>query len=232
MSQIWSSFKTFCHTKGFGKVFDKKNSSTNDVKEDIMEENQNTEEIKNEQQAENTEATQDTEATAQTAEATEQETDGPKEPTAEDKIAELEEKIKAMHNDYVRLYADFENYKKHAIKEKSEILQTAGKNVLVDIIPMCDNLERAITVVQTATDIEPVKEGINLIYTMFSKFLADHNMKPIETEGKEFNTDFHEAIATIPAPSEDMKNKIIDCTQKGYMIGDKVVRFAKVVIGQ
>lgn len=200
-----------------------------------MEENQNTEEIKNEQQAENTEATQNTEATDQTAGAdakTEGTAEGPKEPTAEDKIAELEEKVKAMHNEYVRLYADFENYKKHAIKEKSEILQTAGKNVLVDIIPMCDNLERAITVVQTATEIEPVKEGINLIYTMFSKFLADHNMKPIETEGKEFNTDFHEAIATIPAPSEDMKNKIIDCTQKGYMIGDKVVRFAKVVIGQ
>lgn len=188
-----------------------------------MEENKNMEEeVKNEQ----------TEVEVNEAQTDEAQTEAPKEPTAEDKIAELEEKIKAMHNDYLRLYADFENYKKHAMKEKSEILQTAGKNVLVDIIPMCDNLERAITVVQTATEIEPLKEGINLIYTMFSKFLADHNMKVIETEGQEFNTDFHEAIATIPAPSEDMKNKIIDCTQKGYMIGDKVVRFAKVVIGQ
>ena len=194
-----------------------------------------------EQKVENAEE-QTVEATAETAEAaaseTAETTDSEAEETAtaepvderDAKIAELEAQVTAQKDQYLRLYAEFDNYKKRTLKEKAELIQTAGKNVLEQMLPLIDDVERAMVSVQKADSVDGVKEGIDLIYNKFVKFLDSNNVKEIETVGLPFNTDFHEAVAQVPM-GEDKKGVVIDCTQKGYIMGEKVVRFAKVVIG-
>ena len=194
-----------------------------------------------EQKVENAEE-QTVEATAETAEAaasetaettaTEAEETATAEPVDERdaKIAELEAQVAAQKDQYLRLYAEFDNYKKRTLKEKAELIQTAGKNVLEQMLPLIDDMERAMVSVQNADSVEGVKEGIDLIYNKFVKFLDSNNVKEIETVGLPFNTDFHEAVAQVPM-GEAKKGVVIDCTQKGYIMGEKVVRFAKVVIG-
>ncbi len=194
-----------------------------------------------EQKVENAEE-QTVEATAETAEAaaseTAETTDSEAEETAtaepvderDAKIAELEAQVAAQKDQYLRLYAEFDNYKKRTLKEKAELIQTAGKNVLEQMLPLIDDVERAMVSVQKADSVDGVKEGIDLIYSKFVKFLDSNNVKEIETVGLPFNTDFHEAVAQVPM-GEDKKGVVIDCTQKGYIMGEKVVRFAKVVIG-
>ncbi|MEE1083421.1 MAG: nucleotide exchange factor GrpE [Paludibacteraceae bacterium] len=146
------------------------------------------------------------------------------------RIAELEAQVAAQKDQYLRLYAEFDNYKKRTLKEKAELIQTAGKNVLEQMLPLIDDVERAMASVKTADSVDGVKEGVDLIYNKFVKFLDSNNVKEIETVGLPFNTDFHEAVAQVPM-GEDKKGVVIDCTQKGYVMGEKVVRFAKVVIG-
>ncbi len=146
------------------------------------------------------------------------------------RIAELETQVAAQKDQYLRLYAEFDNYKKRTLKEKAELIQTAGKNVLEQMLPLIDDVERAMASVKTADSVDGVKEGVDLIYNKFVKFLDSNNVKEIETVGLPFNTDFHEAVAQVPM-GEDKKGVVIDCTQKGYVMGEKVVRFAKVVIG-
>lgn len=170
------------------------------------------------------------------SEATEAETAETETATAEPvderdaRIAELEAQVAAQKDQYLRLYAEFDNYKKRTLKEKAELIQTAGKNVLEQMLPLIDDVERAMASVKTADSVDGVKEGVDLIYNKFVKFLDSNNVKEIETVGLPFNTDFHEAVAQVPM-GEDKKGVVIDCTQKGYVMGEKVVRFAKVVIG-
>lgn len=152
--------------------------------------------------------------------------------TPEEKIKELEEKCAKMHDDYIRLYADFENFRKQSLKARAELIKSAGEGIFANILPLVDDFERAMSAMSNATEVASVKEGVDLIYNKFNTFLAQNGVTPIETQGVDFNVDFHEAITMIPAPSEDMKGKVIDCTQKGYMLKDKVLRFAKVVVGQ
>lgn len=152
------------------------------------------------------------------------------EPT--DPMAEMEAKCQKQHDDYMRLYADFDNYRKRALKEKSELIKTAAEGVLVDILPLVDDFERAIGSMEKTESVEGVKEGVSLIYNKLISFLEAKGVKEIEAVGLPFNTEFHEAITKFPAPSDDMKGKVIDCTQKGYMLYDKVIRFAKVVYGE
>ncbi len=150
----------------------------------------------------------------------------------EDKVKALEEKCAKLHDDYIRLYADFENYKKQALKARSELIKSAGEGIFANMLPLVDDFERAMKAMENATEVSSVKEGVDLIYSKFNSFLAQNGVTPIETQGAPFNVDFHEAITMIPAPSEDLKGKVVDCTQKGYMLKDKVLRFAKVIVGQ
>jgi len=171
-------------------------------------------------------ASEATEATAEEAEtATAEPVD-----ERDARIAELEAQVAAQKDQYLRLYAEFDNYKKRTLKEKAELIQTAGKNVLEQMLPLIDDVERAMASVKTAESVDGVKEGVDLLYNKFVKFLDSNNVKEIETVGLPFNTDFHEAVAQVPM-GEDKKGVVIDCTQKGYVMGEKVVRFAKVVIG-
>lgn len=161
----------------------------------------------------------------------EQEQEQVAEPTPEEKIAELEAKIAELEDAKLRQIAEFDNYRRRTNKEKLDLLETAGENIFKEMLPLIDDFERAIDAMDKTDDIDAVREGIRLIQQKFLTFLDKHEVHPIETEGVDFSTDEHEAITTFAA-GEDKKGKIIDCTQKGYKLGDKVIRFAKVVVGE
>lgn len=133
---------------------------------------------------------------------------------------------------YARLFAEFDNYKKRTSRERVELIQTAGQGVISKLLPVLDDFDRALVAIANAQDIEGVKEGIDLVNQKFRKLLENEGLKEMETTGQPFDADFQEAITSIPAPSEDLKNKVIDTVEKGYFLNDKVIRFAKVVIGQ
>lgn len=167
------------------------------------------------------------------AEATESANPAEAEPqnSVEDTIAALEAKCQKQHDEYLRLYAEFDNYRKRTLKEKSELIKSGGENVIVGLLPLLDDFERALKSMEDAYSVSAVKEGVDLIYNKFQTFLQSQGVKAIDTEGQVFDTEFHEAITTIPVPNEDMKGKVVDCTQKGYTLNEKVIRYAKVVVG-
>jgi len=153
--------------------------------------------------------------------------------TDADKVSDLERKCKTLEDDYVRLFAEFDNYRKRTLKEKSELIKSAGENILTNILPLIDDFERALKAMEdTHKDLTTLKEGVELIYSKFMSFLNQNGVKAIDVEGKDFDTEFHDAVTTIPAPSKEMKGKVIDSIQKGYTLHDKVIRFSKVVIGE
>ena len=156
--------------------------------------------------------------------------------TEEEKLAQELEKANAEIEDqkdkYLRLSAEFDNYRKRTMKEKAELILNGGEKSLSSILPVVDDFERAIKTMETATDVQAVKEGVELIYNKFMATLAQNGVKVIETKDQPLNTDYHEAIAVIPAPSEAQKGKILDCVQTGYTLNDKVLRHAKVVVGE
>ena len=145
------------------------------------------------------------------------------EQTPEERIAELENRVAELEDIRLRQMAEFDNYRRRTNKEKLELLETAGERIFVEMLPLVDDFERALAVVED--------EGVRLIYQKFIAFLEKNNVHAIETDGVDFNTDEHEAITTFAA-GEDKKGKVIDCTQKGYKLGEKVIRFAKVVVGE
>lgn len=148
------------------------------------------------------------------------------------KEEELQNQLNEINDKYLRLYSEFDNYRKRTIKERIDLGKTASEEVIIDLLPVLDDFERAIKSNEESKDCSAIKDGINLIYTKFKSTLEKKGLKPIETKGIEFDTDFHEAITQIPAPSDDLKGKIVDEIEKGYQLGDKVIRFSKVVIGQ
>ena len=147
---------------------------------------------------------------------------------------ELEKELETAQETikYLRLSAEFDNYRKRTMKEKAELILNGGEKSLSSILPVVDDFERAIKTMETATDVQAVKEGVELIYNKFMATLAQNGVKVIETKDQPLNTDYHEAIAVIPAPSEAQKGKILDCVQTGYTLNDKVLRHAKVVVGE
>ncbi len=133
---------------------------------------------------------------------------------------------------YMRLYAEFDNFRKRSIKEKSDILSTAAAGVVRELLPVLDDFDRATKANETVEDLQAVKEGFVLIHNKFYNTLTTKGLAPINAVGQPFDTDFHEAITQIPAPSEELKGKVVDELEKGYLMNDKVIRFSKVVIGQ
>jgi molecular chaperone GrpE len=149
-----------------------------------------------------------------------------------DKITALQAEVAELKDKYVRLYADFDNFRKRTNKEKTEFLQQANAQLIKDLLPIVDDFERALQVIEQTESSDKIKEGIELIYKKFMRTLEKYGVKPLETPaGTEFNADLHEAITQAPAPHEELKGKIIDTIEKGYYLHDKVLRFAKVVVG-
>ena len=150
----------------------------------------------------------------------------------EKELETAQETIEEQKDKYLRLSAEFDNYRKRTMKEKAELILNGGEKSLSSILPVVDDFERAIKTMETATDVQAVEEGVELIYNKFMATLAQNGVKVIETKDQPLNTDYHEAIAVIPAPSEAQKGKILDCVQTGYTLNDKVLRHAKVVVGE
>lgn len=150
----------------------------------------------------------------------------------EKELETAQETIEEQKDKYLRLSAEFDNYRKRTMKEKAELILNGGEKSLSSILPVVDDFERAIKTMETATDVQAVKEGVELIYNKFMATLAQNGVKVIETKDQPLNTDYHEAIAVIPAPSEAQKGKILDCVQTGYTLNDKVLRHDKVVVGE
>ncbi|MDR0891593.1 MAG: nucleotide exchange factor GrpE [Mediterranea sp.] len=147
-------------------------------------------------------------------------------------LEEAQATIEEQKDKYLRLSAEFDNYRKRTMKEKAELILNGGEKTINSILPVVDDFERAVKTMETATDVNAVKEGIELIYNKFIAALAQNGVKAIETEAQPLNTDYHEAIAVIPAPTEEQKGKILDCVQTGYTLNEKVIRHAKVVVGE
>ena len=155
-----------------------------------------------------------------------------KEETPEDKIAALQAELEKSQKEYLFLMAEFDNYRKRTVKEKAELIKNGGKKAMLGLLPVIDDFERAIDAIDKSSDVEGLKEGVDLIYNKFMKYLESQQVKPMESTGTDFDADIYEAVTTFPAPDESMKGKVIDTVQKGYTINEKVLRHAKVVVGQ
>lgn len=140
--------------------------------------------------------------------------------------------IEEQKDKYLRLSAEFDNYRKRTLKEKAELIKNGGEKAISAILPILDDLERALQNMQKADDVKAMYEGIDLIYQKFLKGLSQEGLQKMEPVGEAFDTDYHEAVALVPAPSEDQKGKVLDCVQTGYKLNDKVIRHAKVVVAQ
>lgn len=152
--------------------------------------------------------------------------------TTEEKLAAAEEENAKLKDQLLRQIAEFDNYRKRTLKEKAELILNGGEKTLSSLLPILDDLERAEKNIQENTNIETLKEGLDLVFKKFRDTLEKQGLKAIETKNQDFNTDFHEAIAMIPVPEGDQKGKVIDCVQTGYTLNDKVIRHAKVAVGQ
>ncbi len=182
--------------------------------------------LKNEEAAQETAQTEETPAEEAPAQ----------ELTVEEQLANMLAEAQQMVNEekdrYLRLAAEFDNYRKRTLKEKAELIKNGGEKTLTAILPVLDDFERALKNMEATEATQAMKEGVELIFTKFNKVLAQEGLQKIETEDKDFDVDYHEAIALIPAPSEELKGKILDCVQTGYMLNDKVIRHAKVAVAQ
>ena len=153
--------------------------------------------------------------------------------TVQKELDDTKAALEKEKKEYLFLAADFDNYRKRTLKEKAELLKNGAEKTLLGLLPVVDDFERGLAATKDIEDAAQVREGMELIYNKLVKYLADNGVKEMDTaSGSGFDADLHEAIATIPAPADDLKGKIIDTTQKGYMINDKVLRHAKVVVGE
>lgn len=156
--------------------------------------------------------------------------------TAEEKLQkeldEANEKVAVLEDKYLRQVAEFDNYRKRTIKEKAELIKNGGERAIESILPVLDDFERALINMAKDENATEIKTGVELIYNKFIGILKQNGLQKIETEGADFNTDFHEAIAIIPTPDKNLKGKVLDCVQAGYTLNDKVIRHAKVAVGE
>lgn len=154
------------------------------------------------------------------------------ETSAEQQLEEANKKIAVLEDKYLRQVAEFDNYRKRTVKEKAELIKNGGERVMESILPVLDDFERAMSNLAKDENAADILTGVELIYTKFVGILKQNGLQKIDTEGAEFNTDFHEAIAIVPTPDESMKGKVLDCVQAGYTLNDKVIRHAKVAVGE
>jgi molecular chaperone GrpE len=148
------------------------------------------------------------------------------------KTEEAENRAREWQDKYIRLSAEFDNYRKRTLKEKSDLIKFANEDLLKKILTVIDDFERGLQIIDKSEDIDALRTGIHLIYNKFSDFVKQNGIKEIEALNQTFDLDFHEAMTKIPAPSEELKGKVVDVIEKGYILGDKVIRYSKVVVGE
>lgn len=187
-----------------------------DINEEIEETPVTDQETVQEEGAQNSE---------ESAEAKAEEKEEPAKPTIEDELEMYKDK-------HLRMYSEFENFRRRSAKERIELMQNAGQEIITALLPILDDFDRAKAANENSEDLEAIKEGMELIYNKIFTLLGQKGLKPMEAQGKDFNSDDYEAIAKIPAPTEDLKGKVIDVTEKGYYLNNKIIRHAKVVVGE
>ena len=189
----------------------------------------------NQENEEGTEATKvqsETENTSAENVAADDLTDTAVTPDGGEATTDWEAKYNELNDSYLRLRAEFDNYRKRTLREKSDLIKSGGEGALIGLLPVIDDFERALDTMKKATDPKAVAEGVELIYSKFMDYLGRQGVKPIEAVGQPFGTEMFEAVAMIPAPDEAQKGRVIDCVQTGYVLNDKVIRHAKVVVGE
>ncbi len=152
--------------------------------------------------------------------------------TKSEEITELKEQLAELNDKYLRLFSDFDNYRKRSNAEKLELIKTASREVIEGLLSVLDDFDRALQHLKEQGADEQTIQGVELIYNKLFTFLKQKGLEPMDSQGKEFNTDYHDAVTQIPAPSEDMKGKVVDVIQKGYLLNGNIIRHAKVVVGQ
>lgn len=205
-------------TSRLRKILKPMMSEETENKEAMTDQNESVNETANAEQGENAGTTEQAATAAPEQELTE-----------EDK---LRKEVADWKDKYTRLFAEFDNFRKRSIKERSDLISTAAGDVIKEIIPILDDFDRAVKANESTEDTAIIKEGFVLIHNKLYKRLEAKGLKPVDATGKPFDTDFHEAITSIPAPTEDLKGKVVDEVEKGYLLHEKVLRFSKVVIGQ
>ena len=168
---------------------------------------------------------------AQAQQTEEQEQPVQEEPTTEEQLEKAKEEIAELNDRLLRKIAEFDNYRKRTIKEKTELILNGGEKIITAILPVLDDMERALKNMQDAEDVKALAEGVELIFKKFLDILEKQGVKPIEATGADFDVDLHEAIAQLPAPEESLKGKVLDCTKTGYTLNEKVIRHSQVVVG-
>lgn len=153
------------------------------------------------------------------------------EPTTEEQLEKAKEEIAELNDRLLRKIAEFDNYRKRTLKEKTELILNGGEKIITAILPVLDDMERALKNMQDAEDVKALAEGVELIFKKFLDILEKQGVKPIEATGADFDVDLHEAIAQLPAPEESLKGKVLDCTKTGYTLNEKVIRHSQVVVG-
>jgi molecular chaperone GrpE len=214
----------FLHENVLVKITDKNKQNDMSKKEEKNK--------KNEEPVEETELNENIEQEVDAQEQEAQQQEEPAEPTPEERIAQLEEQLEKEKKEYLFLMADFENYRRRTLQEKQDLIKNGGQKVLDGILPVVDDIERAIDAINQGGDLDSLKEGVDLIHNKLMSYLKSNGVEPIVSTGELFDTDVHEAVTTFPAPSEEQKGRVIDTVLKGYMLNDKVLRHAKVVVGQ
>jgi len=188
-------------------------------------------ELKQDQEQEQTPETEDTKVPVEkTAKKSKRKSSSKKDKAAE-KLQELGQKLDEMNDKYLRLFSEFDNFRKRTQKERLELFKTASEDVMISLLPVLDDFERALKATEENGADENHKEGIDLIYNKFKNTLKQKGLESLDSMNQDFDTDFHEAITNIPAPSPEMKGKVVDVIEKGYKLNDKVIRFARVVVG-
>ena len=165
----------------------------------------------------------------------EQESVGQENETQENELSDLEKKdleIKELNDKYLRLYSEFDNFRRRTQKEKLELYKTAGEDIFKDLLPVMDDFERAKKSMEDTKEYDSLKVGVDLIYNKFLTVFKNNGVEPMDAQGKEFDSEIHEAITQIPAPSKKLKGKVVDVVEKGYILKEKVIRYAKVVVGK
>lgn len=191
----------------------KEEPQNNNVRKDEIEEEQTSEDIKTEDSEKNKKKS-------------------PRKPRKETKLEKLSKKLEEISDKHLRLQAEFDNYRRRTLKEKVDLIKSGGETVLINLLQIIDDFDRALDSINEIDENNDAKQGIILIFNKFKEFLKQNNVKEIEALNKEFNCDFHEALTKIPAASEELKGKNVDVIQKGYILNDKVIRFAKVIVGE
>lgn len=190
----------------------------------------------NEQQTESSEKKEETvtgnETNLQEEKVNPSEEDAPENANVSDELSELQKKYDELNDSHLRLRAEFDNYRKRTLREKSDLIKNGGENALTSLLPVIDDFERALDNIHKATDLAAIAEGVDLIYNKFTAYLNSQGVRPIEVVGKAFDLESSEAIAKIPAPQPELKGKVVDCVQRGYTLNDKVIRHSKVVVGE